>query len=241
MVDVSCGRDDPHASVSRTAARNASSNARVVTRIDGAQVAHHRTVGDARDDVVVAQGGGQPVGVGRFEGHADRRDAEPGERAAARHRFGVDDLGAVEHVGDRVRARPQRLVGGRRHPPERDRGGVDGEVREGDRLQRGERELVGSGRAGEGMARDRREQVGAAHDDPGLRAAEQLVARERDDAGTGRDGLADRRARRATTTGVAGATGWSRRAAPNRRRPSPWARGRASSATVVASMKPTMR
>ena len=52
-------------------------------------------------------------------------------------------------------------------------------------LERGERQLVGAQRALERVAPEPLDQVGAPDDDPGLRAAEQLVAGEADEIGAG--------------------------------------------------------
>ena len=68
-------------------------------------------------------------------------------------------------------------------------------------LERGERELVGAERALERMAAEPLDELGAADDDPGLRPAEQLVAREADEVGAGGEARARGRlvAERATS------------------------------------------
>src|SRR5205085_521600 len=60
-------------------------------------------------------------------------------------------------------------------------------------LERGEGELVRTERTLERVAPQARDELGAAADDPGLRPAEQLVARERDETGTCSEALADER------------------------------------------------
>ena len=63
------------------------------------------------------------------------------------------------------------------------------EVRERDGFERGERDLVGPQRTRERMPREQRDEIGATDDDPGLRSAEQLVARERHERGAGVEAL----------------------------------------------------
>ena len=67
---------------------------------------------------------------------------------------------------------------------------VAAEVGEGDVLQGGEHEAARTQGAGQRVAGAAGDEVGAPGDDPGLRAAEQLVAAERDERGAGLDGLA---------------------------------------------------
>src|SRR5213075_63501 len=67
------------------------------------------------------------------------------------------------------------------------------EVEEQRPLERRERELVDAQRALEWVPPQPLDELGAAEHDPGLRAAEQLVAREADEVGAGRERLARRR------------------------------------------------
>ena len=60
-------------------------------------------------------------------------------------------------------------------------------------LERGERELVGPQRALERVAPQPLDQIRAADDDPGLRPAEQLVAREADEVRAGGEARGGRR------------------------------------------------
>ena len=112
---------------------------------------------------------------------ADARDRLL-DLAADRRR---EPLGAGAHVlGDGLAQHPQHrdLAG---HAPAR-----------GERerpLERGERELVGAERALERMAAQTLDEVGPAGDDPRLRPAEQLVAREADEVGAGRERRRDGR------------------------------------------------
>ena len=115
-----------------------------------------------------------------------------------------DRRGAVAQLGDRRR----------RHAPERDRGAVVVEVRERDGFEPGERDLVGAQRARERMAREQRDEVGAADDDPGLRSAEQLVAREGDERRAGVEALAHARLVAEPRGRRRRATACARRAAP---------------------------
>ncbi len=78
---------------------------------------------------------------------------------------------------------------GRGHPPQRDGGGVTRQVCRRHRLEERERELVGPHCASERVAGDRRDQLLRAHDDPSLRAAQQLVAGEGDERRARIDGL----------------------------------------------------
>ena len=61
------------------------------------------------------------------------------------------------------------------------------------RLERRQPDLVEAQRALQRVARERRDQIGAADDEPGLRAAQQLVAAEGDEVGAGLQRLGDGR------------------------------------------------
>ena len=61
------------------------------------------------------------------------------------------------------------------------------EVEEECPLERRERQLVDAQRALEWVPAQALDEVGTAQDDPGLRPAEQLVAREADEIGAGRE------------------------------------------------------
>ena len=97
-----------------------------------------------------------------------------------------------------------RLV---QHPQHRNlaRGALRVEVERERALERGERELVRAQRALERVAAQPLDELGAADDDPGLRAAEQLVAGEADEVGAGGEALAGRSARRRACDERAGA------------------------------------
>ena len=96
-----------------------------------------------------------------------------------------EPLGPLPHRGDRLgeHAQHRDLAAGAL--------GVEGESERA--LERRERQLVGAQRALQRMPPQPLDQVGAAGEDPGLRPAEQLVAREADEVGAG--GEARRRGR----------------------------------------------
>ena len=92
----------------------------------------------------------------------------PPVASASRAARACDRLGRLaQHPHDRDLVRPVEV--------ERERA-----------LERGERQLVGAERAMERVTAQLLDEVGAAGDDPGLRAAEQLVAREADEVGARR-------------------------------------------------------
>ena len=199
----------------------------VVGRVDRAQVAHHRAVAArARPRVPTRKTSQRGVDVGHRERDAGRRDRPAGHRAAAGRGLGVDDRRRRAAVATIAAARVAQLGDRRRgHAPEPDRAAVAGEVGERDGCERGERHLVGAQRTRERMPREQRDEVGAADDDPGLRSAEQLVARERHERGAGVEALADAGLVAAATPAGPASHGVRLVEQPrSRRRPSPAAR-----------------
>ena len=129
-----------------------------------------------------------------LDGAGEARQLGERQRAAADAADRLLDLaadGRGEPLGPRAH-RLRRLVQHpqHRHLPQRP---LRVEVERERPLERGERELVGAQRALERVPAQALDEVGAAHDDPGLRPAEQLVAREADEVGAGGEALARRR------------------------------------------------
>ena len=147
----------------------------------------------------------------------------------------VSSTVAADELGQPLGTRADRLAGLAEHPQHRDlaRGSV--EVQRERPFERGERELVGAQRALERVAPQALDEVGAADDDPGLRAAEQLVAGEADEVRAGRRARRAPTARRARSVSDAGAEVVDeRQLVPRARQPrAPRARG--------CSVKPTTR
>ena len=146
---------------------------------EGAAVEQRAAVADDRDH-------GRLVATERrsellLDGAGEARQLGERERTAPDPRDRLLDLAACR-LGEPFGAGADRLDGLAQHAQHRN---LVGPVeRENERpLERGERELVGAQRALERVAAQALDQIGAADDDPGLRPAEQLVAREADEVG----------------------------------------------------------
>ena len=88
----------------------------------------------------------------------------------------------------------RRFDRGRDHPPDRDVGlGPAGSVQAEGQRHRGHRQLVRSHRPRERVAPHPGDEVGPPDDEPGLRAADELVAAERHEVGAGRQPLGGER------------------------------------------------
>ena len=196
----------------------------VVGRVDGAQVAddaRRRRPGRPRRAPAAARAASSASPASTRD--ADRRDRRG--RAASRRRrpprcrrpcapatASAIGLGAVaQRRRPAVVAMRQSGIDGR----------VAGEVGRARRAcSAASVELVGAHRARERVARRPRRPASAPpDDDAGLRAAEQLVAREGDEGGAGVERLADAGLVAQPRRPVAAARAWSRRAGPSRRRP----------------------
>ena len=182
------------------------------------------TTGGSPRRSALGQGGGQRHrGAGQHARRAPRRRRRRPRRTASR-------LGAARHerVGD-ARARAMQLVRCARQGRDDRRGRARSSVASrAARVSLSTRSARASGRR-----RSRSHQLGVAEQQPALRAAEQLVARGRDQRRARPQGRARRRARRAAAgAGPAG---------PSRCRPRPGRRAPASSATATEEVKPSTR
>ena len=101
--------------------------------------------------------------------------------------------GAALPDAERFGAAAEPVDAGRRHAPERQRRPIAPEVGEGDVLQGAEHESARTQCPVERVAGAGVDEVGPPGDDPGLRAAEELVAGEHHQGGAGGERLADRR------------------------------------------------
>ena len=99
-------------------------------------------------------------------------------------------LALVQRARDRLGSRAELVDRCGGHAPERDRGDIAFEIRARDLLHPRERRLVGADRARERVGLAPIHEVAAADDHAGLRSAEQLVAGEGDERGTGLEALA---------------------------------------------------
>ena len=176
VVDVAGGADrQRHA---RTAAATSTASASVSVR-QSSSVRPSRTTaitgGSCR-----AQRGGQLL----LDGAGEARQLGERQRAAADARDGLLDR-AAGRLGEPLRARANRLGRLAQHPQHRDLVRPV-EVERERALERGERQLVGAEGAMERVTAQALDEVGPAGDDPGLRAAEQLVAGEADEVGARR-------------------------------------------------------
>ena len=176
MVDVAGGADrQRHA---RTAAATASSSSSASVR-QSSSSRPSRTI-----PTTAGSCSRRRAGERLLERARERRELGERQRAAADARDGLLDLAvhrAREPLGPG--AHRQRVLvehAEHRHLRERTHGV---EVEEQRALERGEPELVDAQRAMQRMAPQPLDQVGAAEDDTGLRAAEQLVAAEADEVG----------------------------------------------------------
>ena len=148
------------------------------------------------------------------------RATHPRSRSA-RARRSATGVVAIRHNGISV-ASPDEV---RRTPPTGER----------------QRELVGPHRTARGWRAIVATSLVRAHDDPGLRSAEQLVARERHERRAGGDRLAHARARRAATAAVCSSHGVVSSSRPEPASTITGRTERASASTGVDSTKPTMR
>ena len=175
MVDVPGGayRERHARTASATSAASASVSVRQSRSVRPSRTTrdHRRVVGAQRRRQLLLD----RAGVARELGERERAAADAGDRFLHRAADGLrkslgagaDGLGRLaQHAQHRDLLRPVEV--------ERERS-----------LERGERELVGAERALERVAPQPLDQLGAAHDDPRLRPAEQLVAREADEVGAG--------------------------------------------------------
>ena len=242
VVDVTGGRDHSHsASAERSAAaRRASSAGSTVRRSHTTRSSSMRaTMRAARSRAVTAL-----TDAGSTATPHDGM-VEAGQRAAARDRFGVDDLRARNRGRDRFRAHAQRVDRRARHAPERDRRRV---ARRGTRTRRtadpASVTLSARSARASGCAFSRSIERAPADDDARLRSAEQLVARERDERGAARRCTGARRARRAARRGRSrsqGVVSSSRPEPASTTTESPRPARLASSATETDETNPIMR
>ena len=116
-----------------------------------------------------------------LDGAGEARQLGERERAATDARDGLLDR-AAGRLCEPLRAGTHGLGRLAQHPQHRDLLRPV-EVERERALERGERQLVGAERAVERVAPQPLDEVGPAGDDPGLRAAEQLVAGEADEVG----------------------------------------------------------
>ena len=142
--------------------------------------------------------GGSPARNGAGKLFLDRageaRQLRQRKRAAADPRDGLLDLSADE-LGQPLGTRPHGVGRLGRHAQDRDLAerALRIEVERERALERGQGQLVRTDGALERMAAQPLDELRAADDDPGLRAAEELVAREADEVGAGLEALPHRR------------------------------------------------
>ena len=184
VVDVPGGGDDVHVSPqSRGCGQHRAAERGVVGLLDT-----QRRSSSSRPRSTRPSTAGSPVrsrsayGAGRLTARA--RQLDPGRAAAADHRgravhrLGVH-TGRPQQRGQPLGPLPQRRRVGRQRPR-----GRRGRAAQG-RLQRGQGELVHPQRPGQRVPAQPLDHVGAAEQQPGLRAAEQLVAAGGDQRGAG--------------------------------------------------------
>ena len=175
------GRAVGHARAARTAAAASSASSSVSVRQSSRSLPSRTT----------PTSGGSPLRSGSASesasGAGEARQLRKGQRAAADPANGLLDLAAGrrrEPFGPRAHGRCVLAE----HAQDRDPLGRL-EVEEQRPLERRERELVDPQRALERVAAQPLDELRVAEDDPGLRPAEELVAREADEVGPGRERL----------------------------------------------------
>ena len=198
----------------RAAARRGSS--------DGSTVRRSQTMAPASTRATI--GGRGPAGRRRRRRRGRRRPTEivAGQGAAAGDGLGVDHLAPTPSASARSRSvaigSAAMRHSGMASPSRRGRPGPD---------CRAARAILSARRArASGWRAHGGHQVGPAGDHPGLGAAEQLVAGERDQRRAGGQGLAGAGLVPQPAGARRPARGWSRRAGPSRCRPRPAGRGR---------------
>ena len=249
VVDVTGGRDRAHGLGVGRRRREPSTAASDATRWAssvGSTVRRSHTTApslDPGDHAPLAEPRHRVVGIGDRHRNADRRDRQSGERAAAGDGFGVDHRAPGTDADDTRSARTRSSS--TESVAMRHSGSCGGAARRGTRAPRvaSTPSVTLSARTARasGCRAHAATEVGAADDDAGLRAAEQLVARERHQRGAARRSPDGSRARRGATADARRATGVVSSTARNRRRPSPAVRATTNSAIDVASVNPIMR
>ena len=177
VVDVPGGGDDVHvSSVTPGGAGGTAPRASVVVALRRARSAGRAAAGRARP---ARRTGGSPVrsgcGVPLGQGQRPRRQLDARARRRRRPPRAVGTTSAATpSAASASRSRsarsPQRVRVGAQRLPGRGRRPAQG------RLQRGQGQLVDPQRPGQRVPAQPLDQVGAAEQQPGLRAAEQLVA-----------------------------------------------------------------
>ena len=174
-----------HSRAAVTAAATSSTSASVSVR----QSSRSRPSRTTPDDRRVADP--QRPGQVLFDGAGEARQLGERKRSAAGAADRLLDLAAHER-GEPLCPRPHRGCILSEHAQNRDLAcrplGV--EVQAERAFERGKRELVGAERALQRMAAQTFDQVGPADDDARLWAAQQLVAREAGEVGSGREAVA---------------------------------------------------
>ena len=135
--------------------------------------------------------GAQRAGELLLDRAREARQLGEGQRAAADPRDGLLDL-ASDELRQPLRSRLDGFGRLGRHAQDGDLGerALGIEVERKRALECGQRQLVRAHGALERMSPQPLDELGATDDDPGLRAAEELVAREADEVGAGLEALA---------------------------------------------------
>ena len=204
VVDVAGGRDHPHVASTSSARRTVQQRARRVARRRTGRPCAGRTPPRRRDRARPRRAARRRRSAASTSATATATPADgmvrPGHRAAAGGGFGVDDRRAGN---GRRRSRSARSRSSATGVVAMRQSGIaapsPSRYASATACERGERDLVGAQRTRERMPREPRDEVGAADDDPRLRSAEQLVAREGDERRARVEALAHARARRRAT------------------------------------------